>query len=107
MSHESVLSAGGACTFLAPRPLTPPFEAALLRVVAAAPEGVDFGRRIPNAPKINLEPLEASAGGRPGRANSTRVRVAVEARGVPNKQREQRWKKNSRVRFAFGLFLVL
>lgn len=70
MSHESVLSVGGACACLAPRPLIPPFEAALLRVGVES-EVFGLGRLMPSAPSMSLEPLETSAGGRPGRASST------------------------------------
>lgn len=62
----------GACACLAPRPLIPPFEFALLRVATApASEVFGLGRRMPSAPSMSLEPLDASAGGRPGRASST------------------------------------
>ena len=81
MSHESVLSAGGACACLAPRPRIPPFEAALLRVGVAS-EVFALGRLMPSAPSMSLEPLEASAGGRPGRASST----AIVVRNVRNRQ---------------------
>lgn len=66
-----MLSSGGARAFLAPRPLIPPLELAPLRAVA--PEAFGFGRRMPSAPSISLDPLEASAGGRPGEASSTAV----------------------------------
>ena len=72
MSHESVLSVGCTSAVLAPRPLTPPFDeplAAPLRVVVA--DGFARGPRMPSAPEMSLEALEASAGGRPGRASST------------------------------------
>lgn len=72
ISHESVLSSGGARAFLAPRPLIPPFELAPLRA-GVAPGAFGFGRRMPSAPSISLDPLETSAGGRPGEASSTAV----------------------------------
>lgn len=75
MSHESVLSAGCASAVFAPRPLTPPFEAVPLR--AGVVDGFARGRRMPSAPEMSLEALEASAGGRPGRASSTGIVFAV------------------------------
>ena len=88
MSHESVLSAGSTTAVLAPRPLTPPFEEPLAAPFRGVADGFARGRRMPSAPEMSLEALEASAGGRPGRASSTGLfgRRRPQADGI-NRQR--------------------
>lgn len=65
MSHESVLSAGSLDATRRSRPLP------VLRVAVGAISRFSLGFRIPSAPDISLEALDASAGGRPGRAKLT------------------------------------